>query len=203
MKSVKNVYEQQYTTYRFKGIWNTVFGEPETNGAWLIWGSEKNGKTWFALMLAKMISGLVRTLYISAEEGLGKNFRDAMKRAGIDDSDRNLRLMEYLPLEHLEELLEKRRAPKVILIDNITVYNETLMYGKFHDLLRKNDDKIFIFLAHEENKQPYTSTAKMCRRLAKVIVHVKGLKAFVSGRCPGGAIEITSDKAQLCWGVQK
>lgn len=202
MRSIKSVYERQFKTYKFSGIWSEVLGEPETNGAWLIWGAEKNGKTWFALMLAQMISTMVKTLYISAEEGLGKNFRESMKRAGIPADNRNLKVEEYIPLLELEDKLKSRKAPKVVFIDNLTIYNEEMKYGKFHDLLKQHRDKIFVFLAHEENRQPFTSTAKMCRKLAKVIVYVQGLKATIGGRCPGGELMIDETKAQLCWGTK-
>lgn len=200
-KSIKSLYEKKFKTYPFTGIWQRAIGEPETSGAWIIWGPEKNGKTWFALMLAKYLSSFEQVLYVSGEEGLNKDFRASCQRAGIDHTDK-IKLFEYVPLLELEEVLAKRKAPRIVLIDNLTIYNDEFKYGKFKNLLRDHDDKLFIFLAHEENKQPYTSTAKMCKKLARIIIHIQGLAAHVSGRCPGGVITIDENKSQLCWGTE-
>jgi len=59
-----------------------------------------------------------------------------------------------------------------------------------------------IFLAHEEKREPYTATAKLCKKLAKIIVHIEGLTAFISGRCPGGTITINEQTAMLYHGSQ-
>lgn len=179
-----------------------VFGSPEVSGAWLIYGAEKNGKTWFALMLANYFTNHAKVLYISGEEGTGKDFTEACKRAGLEATNTKIKATGYVELDELQKRLDERRSAKVIVLDNITVYNEAFKYGKFKKLIGDNPDKIFIFLAHEENGEPYTSTAKMCRRLAKIIVHVEGLVAQVSGRCPGGTINIDEEKAQLYWGVK-
>lgn len=43
-----------------------TIGAPEAKGCWLIYGSEKNGKTWFSLTVAKDIARNERVAYISA-----------------------------------------------------------------------------------------------------------------------------------------
>lgn len=201
-KSMNDLIEKKFRTYRFDGIWDRAFGEQETNGAWLIWGREKNGKTWFALMLAEYLSKYAKAMYISGEEGTGPLFVASCKRAGIRKNNRKLRFCEYMPVDELDELLKQRAAPRIVLIDNLTIYDEELKYGRFRQLLTTHKNTLFIFIAHEENKQPYTGSAKMCRRLAKVIVHVEGLAASVGGRCPGGVISIHKEKAQLYWGTE-
>ncbi len=194
------MYNMNHKTFAFTGIWEQAFGQPERNGAWLIWGKEKQGKTWLALMLAHYLSSFGRVLYVSAEEGLSKNLVDTCMRIGIDASSK-MRMMDYTAMDELEAILAHRRAPQVVVIDNLTVYNDELKYGAFMKLLRTHESKLFIFLAHEENKQPYTISAKLCSRYAKVRVHTQGLAAFVTGRCPGGVLHIDEQKAQLYWGV--
>jgi hypothetical protein len=85
-------------------------------------------------------------------------------------------------------------------VDNVTVYKEELKQKKLLELKEKYPDVLFVFLAHEERGEPYTSAAKLIRRLAKIIVYVEGLQATVSGRCVGGTYTINEDKAKLCWG---
>ena len=57
-----------------------------------------------------------------------------------------------------------------------------------------------VLLAHMEKNEPYTATAKLAKKLAKIIIRVDGLTAFVSGRCPGGIITINEQTAQLYHG---
>lgn len=199
--TVRNLYEKKFSTFPFDGLFARAMGTPETDGAWIIWGQEKNGKTWFALKLAEYMSKFRRSLYVSAEEGTGMAFVEAAKRARINVENPNLHFLEYISIEELDEKLSKRKAPSVIFLDNITIYADELKGGKFRWLINKHSDKLFIFLAHEEDKQPYTSTGKLCKKLAKIIVHVVGLSAHVSGRCPGGIINIDEEKAALYWGV--
>ncbi|MFC0186028.1 ATP-binding protein [Pseudarcicella hirudinis] len=191
----------KHSTFKFEAPWSFAFGSsPSDSGYWMIWGKEKNGKTWFALLLAKYLSFKKRVLYISGEEGLEKEFVSACRRAGITEKSKNIGFSEYVPLSNLELLLSRRNAPKVVLIDNITVFKDELKGNVLLELKDKYPDVLFIFLAHEDRKEPYTAQAKLCRRLAKIIVHVEGLKAVVSGRCEGGEYQINEEKATLFYG---
>ncbi len=201
VKTLQNLYEKTFTTFPLPGLWAAAMGTPETGGCWLVYGAEKNGKTWFALMLAGMLSGFGRTLYVSAEEGTGKNFVDACRRAGLEPkSSRNLHFEEYLTIEELEAKLRPRKAPRIVFLDNLTMYADELRAAELRALLLKYPEKLFVFLAHEEKGQPYGAVGKLARKLAALILHVKGLTAFVSGRCPGGALTIDETKAALYWG---
>jgi hypothetical protein len=198
--TVKNLYDKTHKTFKMKDTWAVATGQPEKNGTWLIWGVEKNGKTMCALILARDLSDEEPVLYISAEEGTGKTFIDACKRAQIPAGKRGLNFVEYEPIEELRERLKKRKAPRVIFIDNLTIYADELNKTAFRQLLRENPDKLFVCLAHEERKEPDGATAKLCRKLAKIVIHVKGLACTVSGRCPGGKLAIDEEKAALYHG---
>ncbi|MDD2633962.1 MAG: bifunctional adenosylcobinamide kinase/adenosylcobinamide-phosphate guanylyltransferase [Bacteroidales bacterium] len=195
--NLSTIYSKKFTTIELKGIFGDVFGTPEDAGAWLVFGSEKNGKTWFALKLAAALSETKRTLYISGEEGLGKDFVENCKRAKLSADNRNLHFSEYIDIVELQDKLNKRRSPEVVVIDNVTVYKDDLAYGNFRRLIKNYPNKLFIFLAHEERNEPYTATAKLIRKLSKVIIHIVGLKANISGRVPGGSLIIDEEKAQL------
>lgn len=200
--SLRNIYDKKFSSFPFTGTWQKAMGSPETCGIWLIYGLEKNGKTWFALMLANYLSTFKKVLYISAEEGLAMDFVAACKRAGLSDKNANIKLNEYLPWEDLKAKLAKRKGEKIIIIDNCTVYADELRGTIFHKLRQQFPDKLFIFLAHEEKKEPYTALGKQCKKFAKIIIHVKGLTASVSGRVPGGVITIDDNKAAIYWGAE-
>lgn len=201
--SLKTLYEKSFDEYDFTGVWLDVLGKPEKGKVWLIYGNEKNGKTLFALKLAEYLSGFEPVYYISAEEGTGKSFQqNAKERAKMDVKKANIKFLEYIELDEVEKILSRRKPPKTIFFDNMTVYNDELAYGRFKKFINKYPKTTLVFIAHEERGEPYTATAKLCKRLARYILRVKGMAAFVSGSCPGGTIVIEEQSAQLCHGSQ-
>jgi hypothetical protein len=202
-KSVKNLEDEKHASFKFDGIWGQVIKETETNGAWLIYGKEKNGKTWFALMLAKYLSEKFgKVLYVSAEEGTGLNFKNSYKRAGISHKNSHITFIDYEPMEVLKMRLKRNKQPKIIFIDNLTIYAKEFTKKDLTRLIKEElPNCLFVFLAHEKRGEPYTATAEGCRILAKVIMHVQGLACLVSGRIdPGGYIAINEEKACLYHG---
>lgn len=202
--SIKNVYGKVFRTFdHFTADMQSVFGTPERDGFWLVYGKEKNGKTRASLMLANLLSKKVTVAYISAEEGISMHFRDTMERLGISHKNRRLKLYEYLSLEEIEVLLKRTRGrPSVIFLDNMTVYADELKGGHIRRLQQDYPQVLFVFVAHEDKNGPYTAQAKLVQKLAKVIIRVEGLRAFVSGRVPGGEFDIDDEKAELYFGTK-
>ncbi|MCC2590326.1 hypothetical protein [Chryseobacterium sp. MFBS3-17] len=199
--TVKGILERKLKILELDDIWLQIFGEPERSGKlWLIYGEEKQGKTWFAMLLAHYLSQKEAVLYISAEEGLGKTFQDVITRANFDLTNRKFKAHAYVPMADLEAAMAKRYAPKIVFFDNVTVYLEELKNGGLQRLVRNNPDKLFIFLAHEDRGEPYTATAKMIKRLADRIIRVQGLLATVGGRTKGGQYMIDQEKAMIIHG---
>lgn len=207
MTRIKGIYgkqllEQQYITFDFQGIWKDTMGTPARSGFWIIYGAEKNGKTWFALKLAEYLSGFGNTLFISGEQGTGYAFQDGYKRAGLNPQNRHLKFTGYKPLDEIELHLDKRKSPEIVIWDNITVYADELKNGNLRRLQLKYKHKLFVFVAHQEQNEPYTATAKLCKKLSDIIVRVNGLVCEISGRCPGGRMIIDEQKATLFHGTQ-
>lgn len=200
--TIKRLLAKRYKVFEFIGVWKSIFGNPEKGGIWLVYGAEKNGKTTFAVALAAMLAKWHRVDYVSAEEGTGAEFQGSVKRAGLDINDKKLRFLPYITLQEIQERLDKRQSAKVVVIDNITVYRDELAGGMLRKLTGLYPKVTFIFLAHAERNEPFTAQAVLCKKLAKIIVRIEGLTAFVSGRCPGGNITIDNDKAQLYHGTE-
>lgn len=198
---VCDVYKKGFKMYEFEGIYKEVLGTPSKGGIWILYGKDKNGKSWSALTLANYMRQFERVLYVSAEEGLDKPFIDAMKRAKIPANASNLKVTEYVPLEDLYVVLKKQRSAKFIVLDNMTVYDSELKKKQMLELKNAFPDKTFLIVAHEERNEPYTSGAMMAYKLAKIIMRVKGLTLFVSGRCPGGHLVIDEERAMLHHGT--
>jgi archaellum biogenesis ATPase FlaH len=177
-----------------------AIGEAEAKGCWLIYGPEKNGKTWFSLQLAKELSRNENVSYISAEDGTDKSFIDACERAGISKNDR-IMWDEYLTLEEIIEKFRKPRTANIIFIDNLTIYADEFKNMSFMDFKSSLPGKLIICIAHEERKEPYPAVARMAKKLSKVYVQVRGLKAFVTSRfSTGGELIINEEMSQLYWG---
>jgi len=198
----KNLYEKQFETYEFEGIFKEIFGTISKGGIWILYGKDKNGKSWASLIISNMMRKLVKVLYISAEEGTDLAFIKAMKRAKIPAKANNLTVIEYEPIEELYKRLKKQRAPRFVVIDNTTVYGSELKKQDMINLTRTFPKVTFLIVAHEERNKPYTASAVMAHKLAKIIMRVKGFSVFVSGRCPGGHILIDQEKAMLFHGTE-
>ncbi|WP_211238163.1 P-loop NTPase family protein [Saccharicrinis fermentans] len=123
-------------------MYRDVMGMPETNGIWLVYGKEKNGKTTLSLMLAEYLSTFGRTMYISAEEGIGKTFVDATERAKLRPNNRSLIFYEYVSVEELISILSRRQSPHVAFLDNMTIYNDELKAGGLKNLVQKFPNKL-------------------------------------------------------------
>jgi predicted ATP-dependent serine protease len=112
-------------TVQLFGTLAEAIGDAECRGCWLIYGAEKNGKTWFALTLAKCIAQFERVGYISAEEGLYKSFQGACLRAGITPVDRIL-FDEYMPIDEVIKKYRHPRTPNIVFVDNLTMYADEM-----------------------------------------------------------------------------
>ena len=177
-----------------------LIGNAEAKGGWLIYGPEKNGKTWLSLQIARDLSKREKVAYISAEEGTDDSFKEACKRAGITKADRIL-FDAYMPLEDLILKFKKPKTPNLIFIDNLTIYADEFKNIRFLELLKALPNKLIVSVAHEDRNEPSPAAAKMAKKLCKVIINVKGLRAFVTSRfSKGGEMDIDPEKAELYWG---
>ena len=200
--TARNLFEKRLgKTVRFDSdLLSKAIGEAEMKGCWLIYGSEKNGKTWFTLQLVKALAYFEKVAYISAEEGTDLSFRRACERAGITAADKIL-FDEYLSVEEIKQKFLKPKMPNIIVIDNLTIYPDEFKCHGIRDFIEAFPTKLIIFVSHEERKLPYPACAKLASKLAKVIINVKGLRAFVVSRfSEGGSIEINSDMSEMYWG---
>ena len=186
-------------------ILREAIGFAERKGCWLIYGSEKNGKTWLAGIIAKDLAIDERVWYISAEEGTDESFKGSMRRAGITTADKII-WDEYMPIEEIiKELGGAKKRMGVVILDNLTMYfGEITALELKKKLLDAFPDKLFILLAHEERREPDGSLARMAKKIGKVIFHVKGLTAFITSRyAPGGELVIDEGKSAVFWGNNK
>ncbi|MCH4828246.1 hypothetical protein EJB19_000450 [Flavobacterium columnare] len=199
---MKNVYDQVFDEFDFTGIWKETLGSPEQTGLWIVYGNEKQGKTTLSLQMADYLSQFKDVLYVSAEEGVRKSFVSACKRAGIEYSNKKLKPIGYLDFEALDTRLSKNKCPKIVFVDNISAYADDLTKAKFLAFRQKHQNKLIIFLSHEDRKEPEGSIGRFIKKLSDIYIRVVGNVGIVGGRCPGGTIPINEEKAVLYHGTE-
>ena len=200
--SVSNLNAQRFKFMPFLGEWRKILGDQERKGCWIIYGKEKNGKSTFALNLAKDLSKIEPVLYISAEEGTGYSYTASVNRVGIQPTNRNFHSWPFVTLEELkEEMRTNRKCERIIFLDNLTIYTDL----KKEDIIALTQEfprTLFIFIAHEdERSEPLGAAAVMAKQLAYVIFHVTGLAAFATVRTGRSSrIDIDEETASLIHG---
>ncbi len=180
--SNRNVCDASFKVADFEGPWLASFGRPELRGAWIIYGESGSGKTHFAMELLKYLLKFVsRGAYDTLEQGLSKSFQTAWYDADMQSCGNKVVVYSKEEISDLKARLQKRRSPDVVVIDSITALTG-FTRPAFADLINTFPDKLFIFLAHEENNKPYPAIAQHVRKLSEVKVRVEGFRAFVTTR---------------------
>lgn len=168
----------------FEGRWNASFGYPIISGSWLIWGQSNNGKTAFAVQLAKYLTDFGRVAYNSLEERTGPSLQQAFLRDQTKFSTRHLIIYDQVFYDELVERLSKRRSPDIIIIDSFQYMG--LNFSQYSKLTSKFKNKLFIFISHADGKMPEGRVAKRVRFDAGLKIWIEGFKAFPAGRYGGG-----------------
>ena len=182
--TITDIRSYKATTYRLEGELGDALGDVELTGSWIVWGGSANGKTRFALQLAKALAKHVRVAYDSLEEGLSLSMRHAIEAVGFSDVKRNFVLLDGESIDDLKERLRKQRSPKVVIIDSLQytglTYNE---YKRLRDEFRQ---KLFIFISHADGHNPKGAVADSVKYDAFVKIFVEGYRAYPQSRFGGG-----------------
>lgn len=166
----------------FDERWLDLIGKPELTGTWLIWGNSANGKTRFALQLAKYMSKFARVAYNSLEEGLSQSMKAAISDVGMMDA-KGFLLLDKEPINELAERLRKRKSPDVIIIDSLQYTG--MNYSDYKKLKDEFRNKLFIFVSHADGREPKGQVGKSIRYDAFVKIIVAGYMAKAESRYGG------------------
>ena len=194
------ILETKFEELPFDGTWKELIGTPELSGCWLIWGESANGKTAFALQLAKYLCKYVRVAYDSIEEGVSKSLRDAIAREGMVETQGRFLILDKEPINELEVRIAKHKSPTVYIIDSVQYTGLNKLSAK--ELVDRYPSKLFIFTSHASGKYPDGRTASAIRYHAHVKIRIEGFRAFVLSRYGGDKekyYEIYKDGATRYW----
>lgn len=200
--SISNVLNAKFHTLDVEGEWFSAIGQPELTGSWMVYGAPKNGKTTFAMMLAKYLSRFARVAYDSIEEGLSKSIQMSMERVGMMDVSGRVVLLDKEPFAELVERLHRRKSPDVIIIDSVQFMD--LSFAEYKKLKTAFPSKLFVYISHVSGRQPEGQVAKRIWRDANVYFRVEGFRAFPVSRYGGGdTIDVWKERAEEFWALEK
>ena len=181
--TINDIRNYQPRTLQFQGEWAECFGQPELTGSWLIWGNSANGKTRFALQLAKYLCKFVKVAYNSLEEGMSKSMQDAIEAVGMSDVKPRFVLYDRFTVKEMTEHLRKQRAPQVVIIDSLQYTG--LDYKGYQHLRDTFRNKLFIFISHADGRLPRGNVARSIQYDAFVKVYVEDFVAMPQSRYGG------------------
>lgn len=178
----KQIGKTKFKAVEFEGDWLRSFGRPELSGSWLVYGGSGSGKTTFMLQLAKYLTNFSRVAYDSIEQGLTLSFQKAWERTNMIEVGNRFTLIEKESTKkEIWDRMAKRNSPNVLIIDSVN-YMQDLNKKEYINLLSNFPNKLFIFVAHEKNKQPMGMLANFIRYNSDIKIHVEGYKAFITTR---------------------
>lgn len=172
-------------TLPFDGDWLESIGCPELTGSWIIYGLSANGKTRYALQLAKYMAKFCKVAYDSLEEGLSKSMQEAVIDVGMDQVSRNFMLLDKEPIADLVIRLRRRKSPDVIFIDSLQYTG--MSYADYRLLRDEFRKKLFIFISHADGREPKGNVGKSIKYDAFVKIPVIGYEAIPQSRFGGGS----------------
>jgi hypothetical protein len=183
--SIRQLYRTSLRSLDFQGEWLDAIGCPEPSGCWLIWGNSGNGKTRFALQLAKYLTTFGRKVaYDSLEEGVSLSLRNAIEDCNMQEVSRRFTLLDKEPVTDLIDRLNRKKSPDVVIIDSIQYTG--LTYADYKSLRDRFRTKLFILVSHAEGSQPSGRVARSIRFDANVKIWIEGFQAFAASRYGGG-----------------
>lgn len=157
--TVANVINQKVTTIDFETINNDLyqaFGNPQNKGIVFIWGGSGSGKSSLAFDWTKALcqSGL-KAIWNEREEDLDSlEFIDRIRLKRMQDVNSNLLYANY-DFDEMNDYLDKRNSPEVIVINSATYFFESL--DKYFEFTKKyKGNKIIVITGMAKGNNPYT-----------------------------------------------
>ena len=197
--SPTDIERAKFKELEFEGEWLEEIGKPEVTGSWVIMGPPKNGKTSFAMMVAKYMTNFGRVYYNSIEEGFSKTIQLAFKRVDMSSTKKKLILAQEC-FEQMYARLSRHKSPDIIIIDSLQFME--LQFDEYKKLKEDFPNKIFIYISHVDGRKPDGKTAQRIWRDANVIARVEGRRAFIESRFEPqgkGYIDIDAEYANRFW----
>lgn len=199
--SVSNILSKKFDLLEFEGEWKKSLGTPDKAFSAAIWGNRTNGKTAFAMALAKYLTNFGKVAYNSLEEGFSHTIQMAIERNYMEGLPNSFLLLDKEPFEDMWKRLSKPKSPKFIFIDSIqtTGINKKMAMEFIDDM--KSKKKSVIWISQAKGKEPKGNLADDIAYICDLKIWVEGFRAFPDGRLNGGGEPFTiwHKKAAKYW----
>ena len=201
--SASEVLAKKVPSIPFEGRWREAFGEPGRAGVWLIWGQSANGKSSFAMQLAKELCKYGKVAYNSMEESLFLSFQKNMERCRMDEEAGRFLVLDRESMEELNARLKKQRSPDFVIIDS----PQHTAHTNTHKKRQKGPPpkNPFIFIPHAEGDKPKGAPADKVQYDADMKILVQGYRAICKGRFipeAGKHYSIWAEAEAKYWGLE-
>lgn len=179
--SVEELLKTKFKTIPITGRFRELIGTPEASGTWLVKGDSANGKTSFLLQLVKELVKYEKVAYNSLEEGARKSMQDAFRAMQMDQLPKgSLTLLHREPMQEMITRLQKKRAPRIVIIDSIQY---TFMSKQDYKTMQEAlPSTLLIFVSHIEGKYPAGALGKAVWYDADVKINIEGFIATAKSR---------------------
>ena len=201
--SPSEILKKKIPSIPFEGVWRDAFGEPGRTGVWLIWGESANGKSSFAMQLARELTKHGKVAYNSLEESLSLSFQNNMRRCRMEEARGRFLILDREPIEALAERLKRQRSPDFIIIDSLQYTG--MNYKEYKKLKEQFPNKLFVFVSHADGEKPKGSTAVSVQYDADMKILVQGYRAICKGRFmpeSGKHYSIWAEAEAKYWGLE-
>ena len=201
--SPSEILRKKIPSIPFEGVWRDAFGEPGRTGVWLIWGESANGKSSFAMQLARELTKHGKVAYNSLEESLSLSFQNNMRRFRMEEARGRFLVLDREPIEALTERLKRQRSPDFVIIDSLQYTG--MNYKEYKKLKEQFPNKLFVFVSHADGEKPKGSTAVSVQYDADMKILVQGYRAICKGRFmpeSGKHYSIWAEAEAKYWGLE-
>lgn len=182
--SIDQLEKMKFKSMDFSGKWAASIGDVVAmRGSWIIYGDSGNGKTDFAIQLAKYLTKFGKVAYDTIEEGASLTFKNAITRHKLTAAEKRRFVILDEEIEELIERLTRQKSPDIIIIDSLQFANITKV--QYKNLVRMFPSKLFIWISHADGKKPLGALAIYVEYNSHVKIRVEGFRAIIKSRYEG------------------
>jgi hypothetical protein len=193
--SITDFLDRKFDSYPLTGEWLQSLGLVEKNFRMILYGASGNGKTEYAIKIAKYFAQFTKVYYNSYEQGISKTLQDALVRNDMQEVKGRVIFGDKENFEEIQKRLSSKNAPQIVIIDSRDYINLTT--AQFKLLIRKHPRKAFIIVCWEKAKKPKGVFAQEIEFMCDIKTRVVDYVAYPRSRYGGSEKFIIWDKKNV------
>lgn len=199
------ILSKKFNLLDFEGEWRESLGTPDKAFSAIVWGASTNGKSSFAMQLARYLTNFGKVAYNSLEEGVSHTMKMNLQRHFMGTTVSKFLLLDREPITMLMERMAKHKSQDFLIIDSLQYMGINRQQYKELKLLMLQKKKGLIFVSHAQGKEPKGALADFIRYDVDLKLRIEGYRMFPSGRLNGGGTPYTiwHEGAAKYWGEIK